>query len=346
MKIKWKRAVSIILVMTLMVTFAQWKVYADEEKETTEIVENNLEVVYQEKEYKIIISLKEHWDSGYNANVKIENIGEETIENWYLQWVYEEDITNIWNAEVKSHQDANYIIKNVTWNQDIESGKSIEFGFSGNKSFTGFPKECKLVGDSSEVKKDDYTIQYQLDSDWGDGFTGRVLITNNTEQTLEDWVLEMDFARQITNIWDGKIKLHEENHYIIQNAGYNSNIMAGQTISFGFNGINGKKEMEPEDITFAPENLAKLIALADKGTINSTVAKEVFEVVFTENTDPEQYVKEHGLGTVSDEGALRETIEKIVEENPQSVADYQAGMQGKANPGMVNQILTEILDRK
>ena len=83
MKIKWKRAVSIILVMTLMVTFAQWKVYADEEKETTEIVENNLEVVYQEKEYKIIISLKEHWDSGYNANVKIENIGEETIENWY-----------------------------------------------------------------------------------------------------------------------------------------------------------------------------------------------------------------------------------------------------------------------
>ena len=246
MKIKWKRAVSIILVMTLMVTFAQWKVYADEEKETTEIVENNLEVVYQEKEYKIIISLKEHWDSGYNANVKIENIGEETIENWYLQWVYEEDITNIWNAEVKSHQDANYIIKNVTWNQDIESGKSIEFGFSGNKSFTGFPKECKLVGDSSEVKKDDYTIPYQLDSDWGDGFTGRVLITNNTEQTLEDWVLEMDFARQITNIWDGKIKLHEENHYIIQNAGYNSNIMAGQTISFGFNGINGKKEMEPE----------------------------------------------------------------------------------------------------
>ena len=68
------------------------------------------------------------------------------------------------------------------------------------------------------MKKDDYTIQYQLDSDWGDGFTGRVLITNNTEQTLEDRVLEMDFARQITNIWDGKIKLHEENHYIIQNA--------------------------------------------------------------------------------------------------------------------------------
>lgn len=70
------------------------------------------------------------------------------------------------------------------------------------KVLQAFQKNVNLVGDSSEVKKDDYTIQYQLDSDWGDGFTGRVLITNNTEQTLEDWVLEMDFARQITNIWE------------------------------------------------------------------------------------------------------------------------------------------------
>ncbi|MDY4876666.1 MAG: Asp-tRNA(Asn)/Glu-tRNA(Gln) amidotransferase subunit GatB [Eubacterium sp.] len=135
-----------------------------------------------------------------------------------------------------------------------------------------------------------------------------------------------------------------------------SNWLMGETMR-----LLKEKEMEPEDITFAPENLAKLIALADKGTINSTVAKEVFEIIFDENVNPEEYVKEHGLGTVSDEGALRETIEKIVEQNPQSVADYQAGkkkaigflvgqtmkaMQGKANPGMVNQILTEILNLK
>ncbi len=119
-----------------------------------------------------------------------------------------------------------------------------------------------------------------------------------------------------------------------------------------------EKEMEPEDITFTPENLAKLIELADKGTINSTVAKEVFEKIFEENIDVEQYVEDHGLGTVNDEGMLRQTIEKVVADNPQSVADYQAGkkkaigflvgqtmkaMQGKADPGMVNRILQEIL---
>ncbi len=100
-----------------------------------------------------------------------------------------------------------------------------------------------------------------------------------------------------------------------------SNWLMGETMRL----LKKRKKWSRKILLFAPENLAKLIALADKGTINSTVAKEVFEVVFTENTDPEQYVKEHGLGTVSDEGALRETIEKIVEENPQSVADYQAG---------------------
>ena len=119
------------------------------------------------------------------------------------------------------------------------------------------------------------------------------------------------------------------------------------------------KEMEPEDITFSPENLAALIHLTDENAINSTVAKEVFEKMFSENIDVEQYVEENGLRMVNDEGALRERIEKVIAENPQSVSGYQAGktkaigflvgqtmkaMKGKADPGMVNQILKELLD--
>ncbi|RHP82920.1 Asp-tRNA(Asn)/Glu-tRNA(Gln) amidotransferase subunit GatB [Roseburia sp. AM59-24XD] len=119
-----------------------------------------------------------------------------------------------------------------------------------------------------------------------------------------------------------------------------------------------ENEMEAEDISFAPENLAKLIELADAGEINSSVAKEVFEEVFKNNVDPEKYVEEKGLKTVSDDGALREVIEKIVADNPKSVEDYNSGkkkaigflvgqtmkaMQGKADPGMVNKILKEVL---
>ena len=119
-----------------------------------------------------------------------------------------------------------------------------------------------------------------------------------------------------------------------------------------------ENEMEAEDISFAPENLAKLIELADAGEINSSVAKEVFEEVFKNNVDPEKYVEEKGLKTVSDDGALREVIEKVVADNTKSVEDYNSGkkkaigflvgqpmkaMQGKADPGMVNKILKEVL---
>ena len=119
-----------------------------------------------------------------------------------------------------------------------------------------------------------------------------------------------------------------------------------------------ERGQEPEDICFAPEHLAKLIELTEAGTINSSVAKEVFEKIFLEDIDPDKYVEEHGLKTVNDEGALRSTIEKVIADNPQSVEDYHNGkekaigflvgqtmkaMKGKANPGMVNQILKELL---
>lgn len=119
-----------------------------------------------------------------------------------------------------------------------------------------------------------------------------------------------------------------------------------------------EKEMDAEDIGFSAENLAKLIKLADSQAINSTVAKEVFEKIFAEDIDPDKYVEEKGLKTVNDEGALRSTIEQVIADNPQSVEDYRNGkekaigflvgqtmkaMKGKANPGMVNQILKELL---
>lgn len=119
-----------------------------------------------------------------------------------------------------------------------------------------------------------------------------------------------------------------------------------------------EKEMEPEDLMFSPENLAKLIELADSGAINSSVAKEVFEVVFSENVEPDKYVEEKGLKTVHDEGALRSVIEEVIANNPQSVQDYRNGkekaigflvgqtmkaMKGKADPGMINKVLKEYL---
>lgn len=119
-------------------------------------------------------------------------------------------------------------------------------------------------------------------------------------------------------------------------------------------------DQDVEDMVFSPGNLAKLIGLVDRGVVNRTVAKSVFEEIFARDVDPEVYVEEKGLKMVSDEGALRTAIEGILEANPQSVADYRSGkekamgflvgqtmraMKGKADPAMVNKIVKELLTK-
>lgn len=132
-----------------------------------------------------------------------------------------------------------------------------------------------------------------------------------------------------------------------------SNWLMGETLR-----LLKENELDPEDIRFSPENLAKLILLTESRAVNSTVAKEVFEVMFREDIDPEKYVEEKGLRTVNDERALRRTIEKVIADNPQSVQDFRSGkdralgflvgqtmkaMKGKADPAEVNRLLKELL---
>lgn len=108
------------------------------------------------------------------------------------------------------------------------------------------------------------------------------------------------------------------------------------------------------------ENLASLIDLIDKGTISSKIAKTVFEEMFNTGKEAKQIVEEKGLVQISDEGAIKEIVEKVVENNPQSIIDYKAGRdralgflvgqvmkesKGKANPGLVNKLLLEILNK-
>ena len=132
-----------------------------------------------------------------------------------------------------------------------------------------------------------------------------------------------------------------------------SNWLMGETMR-----LLKEKDMDPENISFSPLNLAKLIELVDAGTINSSVAKDVFEKIFADDIDPEKYVEDKGLKSKNDEGELKATIQGILDANPQSVADYRSGKEkalaflvgqtmratkGKANPAIVNKILKELL---
>ena len=117
-------------------------------------------------------------------------------------------------------------------------------------------------------------------------------------------------------------------------------------------------QTDADKLSFSAANLAKLIKLLDSKEINGKVAKEVFELVFKEDIDPEVYVKENNLSTKADAGELEAVVEKAIEANPKAVEDIRAGkgkaigaivgfvmkeMKGKCDPGEVNKLISSKL---
>ena len=220
---------------------------SEDETESADWDNVTTEEIFEGKDFKVTFTITSYWDTGYNANIRLENTGDSIIQNWCLGFDYDNVITNIWNAGVIENNGKKYVIKNADWNQDIAVGGNIEFGISGDHAFRGFPKNYELIGASTEVQTEDYAIKYIVESDWGTGFTSSISIANNTNAALEDWVLEFDFDREITEIWNGVIEKHEGNHYVVRNATYNSTIIPMGSVSFGMKGSNGETEDKPSD---------------------------------------------------------------------------------------------------
>ena len=124
--------------------------------------------------------------------------------------------------------------------------------------------------------------------------------------------------------------------------------------------ILNEKEMEPDEIPFKPEELAELIELIEKGTISSKIAKDVLDKMFENPEKPSKIIKDNGWVQISDEGAIKAIVQKIIDANPQSVQDFKSGKEkalgflvgqamketkGKANPQMLNKMFLEELKK-
>ena len=119
-------------------------------------------------------------------------------------------------------------------------------------------------------------------------------------------------------------------------------------------------DFEYSELPFTPVQFAGLIKLIDKGTISGSIAKKVFEEMVSTGKDAEKIVEEKGLVQISDEGAIKEVVDRIIAANPQSIVDYKAGkdralgflvgqcmkeMKGKGNPQILNKLILEELQK-
>lgn len=245
--LKVKSIIATMLIIAISISLVHYpsKIYAAENNTTVDYKAGDTICAYEDNDYRITFCIESSWDSGYNASVTITNISASAQHNWGLSFKTTDIISNIWNAKIKEKTSDGYIIRNDGWNQEIAAGEQVSFGYTSSNKFIAVPDivpENRTISASSDQ---DYIITYILNNDWGSGFSSVITIKNTSGNTLEGWVLDFSFDREITDIWNATIEEHSGNHYKITNAGYNSNIVSGQTIEFGFNGVGGNISDEP-----------------------------------------------------------------------------------------------------
>ena len=121
-----------------------------------------------------------------------------------------------------------------------------------------------------------------------------------------------------------------------------------------------ERKLELKNSPISAEHLGKLVDLISKEVISGKIAKDVFVIMAETSKDPEVIVEEKGLKQVTDTGAIEAIVDKVISENPDNLAAYKGGKtnllgwfvgqvlkqsQGKANPGVVNKLLQEKLNK-
>lgn len=121
-----------------------------------------------------------------------------------------------------------------------------------------------------------------------------------------------------------------------------------------------KENISIENNPLNPKHLADMLAMIKGGEISGKQAKTVFEEMM-KGKDPKTVVEEKGLKQVSDSGAILELVNKVLDENPQSIEDFKNGKdravkflmgqvmklsKGQANPGMANKMVLEELKKR
>ena len=116
------------------------------------------------------------------------------------------------------------------------------------------------------------------------------------------------------------------------------------------------RKLDINDLKIKPKQLASLVEIIEKDTISSTIAKEVFSEMLQTGKEPQKIIEEKGLAQISDKGLIESVVDKVIANNPNVIEDYKKGKKsaltflvgqvmketkGKANPKMVNELLTK-----
>lgn len=257
--------------------------------------------------------------------------------------------------------------RSITRAIEYEAERQVEELEKGNKIYQETLRWDEVSGKTFSMrdKEDAQDYRYFPEPD-----LGIIKISDEMIEEIKKTLPEMPESRRARYIEEYKLPEYDSN--ILTSSKYLSDLFEKATekcnnpkavsnwIMTDITRILNEKEEEPSAIPFTPEELGKLVILIDKGTISSKIAKQVLEEMFENPKDPEDIIKEKGWIQISDEGAIKEVVQKILEANPASIADYKAGKdralgflvgqamketKGKANPQILNKMFLEELNK-
>ena len=257
--------------------------------------------------------------------------------------------------------------RSITRAIEYEAMRQVEVIEQGGKIYQETLRWDEVSGKTFSMrdKEDAQDYRYFPEPD-----LGIIKISDEMIENIKKTLPEMPESRKERYIKEFKLPEYDSN--ILTSSKYLSDLFEKATekchnpkavsnwIMTDITRILNEKEQEPNDIPFKAEDLGKLVELIDKGTISSKIAKQVLEEMFENPKDPEDIIKEKGWIQISDEGAIKEVVQKILEANPESIADYKAGKdralgflvgqamketKGKANPQMLNKMFLEELNK-
>lgn len=184
-------------------------------------------------EYNAEVNTLAQWTGHSNIEITFTNTGDETIHNWYFTFDYEYEIENPYNCYIVEHDGNLYTIGNNDWNQDILPGQTVTIGFTAasddgseiSDEPTFYLLNTKTIARSSS----ELAWSFEQYSDWTTGFSGALILTNNSEEQIRDWAITFDSNSPITQVDAAVLSSNDGNTYSITNDGNNQNITAGQS---------------------------------------------------------------------------------------------------------------------
>lgn len=219
----------------------------------TGVLQNNFEV-------------SQDWGHGLVGFIHLENKGTQVLDDWVFTFETTFEIVNLWGGEIIGRDDNRYTVRAKGWNSRLDPGEKTKFGFVGRHSTADVHQVTVVSEPQFSVPTTEATVtageqnlsgieslEFAIAKDWWNGFTANLSFTYSGAQPLEAWKLKFESQFEIVDLWHGEIVSHYVENgihiYTISNASWNGTLLAGDSLTIGFNG-KGSSAHNPVNYVF------------------------------------------------------------------------------------------------